>query len=71
MSKIIIDNNSALSMPGALELISKVIKGGRISNDKKQYCYFTAFTLYGGAKVGVTTDLNKRSDKFTLHDIYD
>ena len=70
MSKIIIENRSeTLDDIDALRLVQKVIQGGRVSNDNKQYCYLTSFN-YGvtGETYNVSTDLNKKSDKFIIYD---
>jgi hypothetical protein len=65
MNKIIIENRSALLDEDALELIQKVIKLGRISNNNTQYCYLTVFTI-DKYKYQVSTDLNKCSDRFVI-----
>lgn len=70
MSKIIIENRSkTLEDIDAIKLVEKVIKGGRISNGNKQYCYLTNFS-YGvtGESYNVATELNKQSDKFIVMD---
>ncbi|MCK4843069.1 MAG: hypothetical protein KAT04_14505 [Methylococcales bacterium] len=68
MSKIIIENRSQLNDAYAMELVRKVIIDGRISNNKKQYCYYTRFDLAIGT-VGISANLNKCSDRFVLTDI--
>lgn len=70
MSKIIIENKSeTLDDTDACRLVMRVIEGGRVSNNNKQYCYLTTFE-YGvtGCKHSVATDLNKQSDKFIVYD---
>jgi hypothetical protein len=70
MSRIIIENKSlVLEDQDALRLVMKVIQGGRVSNDNKQYCYATSFH-YGitGETHHVVTSLNKKSDTFTVYD---
>ena len=70
MSKIIVENRSkTLDDIDAFRLVLKVIKGGRVSNDNKQYCYLTSFN-YGVAcqNYMVATDLNKKSDRFIVYD---
>ena len=69
MSRIIVDNRSKADDCYALELVKAVISSGRVSNNGKQYCYYTTFL--GGAdgnRYGVSTDLNKASDRFTIVD---
>ena len=70
MSKIIIENRTqTLDDIDAIKLVQKVIQGGRVSNNNKQYCYLTNFS-YGvtGESYNVATDLNRRSDKFIVYD---
>jgi hypothetical protein len=63
--KIIIENKSEKAdNQTALERVSKVISGGRVSNNNKQYCYLTVF----GDGICVSTTLNKKSDKFIVWD---
>lgn len=62
--KLIIENRSEIvSDIDALQLVSKVVDGGRVSNGGKQYCYMTVFD-----EVCVSTELNKKSDKFIVWD---
>ena len=68
MNKIIIENHSELPMDIVLVIVGKVMAEGRVSNNGKQYCYFTTFRG-GEFDTGVATDLNKCSDKFTVADI--
>lgn len=65
MNKLIIDNRTNLSDLKAIELITLVIKPGRISNNNKQYCYGTCF-LIDNKTYNVWTDLNKKSDRFVI-----
>jgi hypothetical protein len=65
MNKIIIDNRSDLFADEAFELVLRVIKRGRISNNNTQYCYLTVFTI-DPCKYQVSTDLNKCSDRFVI-----
>jgi len=64
MSRLIIENRSAVNDADTLSYVAAVIRAGRISNDGKQYCYCTKF------KDGtmVSTDLNKSSDRFIVWD---
>ena len=66
MSKLIIENRTGLTTEKALRLVLKVVELGRISNDNKQYCYLTSFNI-GDNEYHVTTDLNKRSDRFVIY----
>lgn len=65
MSKIIIKNESNLSMSDCLILVRSVIDRGRISNNGNQYCFLTAFDI-GGKEYCVQTGLNKSSDTFVI-----
>jgi len=65
MAKIIIDNRSDLTDLEAIKIVCDVIRYGRISNNNKQYCYLSMFML-DGSKYQVSTDLNKRSDRFVI-----
>jgi hypothetical protein len=70
MSKLIIENRSkTIDDTEALMLVIRVIDGGRISNNNKQYCYLTQFVnkKTKGTLV-VSTDLNKNSDRFIVSD---
>ena len=72
MNKIIIDNRTTLTDAQALELVSKVIRMGRISNGGKQYCYAVQFDainnpgLYERPACVIFSGLNKKSDRFIL-----
>lgn len=63
MHKIIVHNRSSLDDENALTAVLDVIRRGRISNNKKQYCYSTTFV-----NVTVWTKLNKFSDVFYVED---
>ena len=69
MSKdsIIIKNRSHLDDRAALDLVSEVIKGGRISGNGKSYCYATVFQT-PPKKVSVCAHRNKASDTFIVTD---
>lgn len=43
MGKILITNDAGVSDLRAMNLVSEVIKLGRLSDDCKQYCYVTTF----------------------------
>ena len=64
-NRIIIENRSSLDDINALLAAQTVMNGGRISNDGKQYCYYSVMTI-GDQRIGVATDLNKRSDRFVV-----
>ncbi len=69
MSRLIINNISTLDDEMALRLVCRVIAGGKISNNEKQYCYLTTFSVEG-QMFAVSTDVNKGSDKFTVTDYH-
>jgi len=66
MGKMIIDNSSDLDDNVALQMCKQVIELGRVSDDGKQYCYVTTFTV-GNNIYAVATHLNKKSDKFFVY----
>ena len=68
MGRIIINNRSNLSDLTALELVSDVIKIGRISNNDKQYCYLSSFKIEG-KEHHIVTDLRKKSDSFIIYEV--
>ena len=71
MGKLIIDNQTkGLSDYDCLAYVQKVISMGRISNNEKQYCYATTFDTEVSGVISVYTDLNKKSDKFTIMQKY-
>ena len=63
--KIIIENRSDLDMQKCLEMVGKVIADGRISNNGKQYCYASSFSV-DYQNYLIVTDLNKKSDRFII-----
>lgn len=65
MNKLIIDNRTELSDLEAVTLVGEVIKAGRISKYGASYCFATRLVLDRKAYM-VWTDLNKKSDKFTI-----
>lgn len=68
MSKIIIENRSNIVTDRmCLQMVSAVMKDGRVSNYGKQYCYGSTFTI-GDEQVMVASSLNKKSDKFVIYD---
>lgn len=64
-NRIIVENRSDLDDIEALLAVQTVMNGGRISNDGKQYCYYSVMTI-DDKRIGVATDLNKRSDRFIV-----
>lgn len=64
-NKLIIENRTDLSDFEALELVSKVVKMGRVSNNETQYCYGTTINSFGKI-YGIWTCLNKCSDRFVI-----
>lgn len=65
-SKLILENRTDLPMVDFLRLSQEVVSMGRISNDDKQYCYLTAFTI-DGQEYHIVSDLNEKSDKLTFY----
>lgn len=65
-SKLILENQTDLPMVDFLRLAQEVVSMGRISNDDKQYCYLTAFTI-DGQEFHIVSDLNEKSDKLTFY----
>ncbi|MDZ7821545.1 MAG: hypothetical protein U5N26_06890 [Candidatus Marinimicrobia bacterium] len=65
MGKIIIDNRSDLTELQALQLIGGVVRGGRVSNEGKQYCYLVTAQI-SGKKYAASSFLNKKSDRFVI-----
>lgn len=63
--KLIIDNESDLGIVEIMSLVEKVIRMGRISNDNKQYCYCSTFTVLGNG-YAVYSYLNKASDRLLI-----
>jgi hypothetical protein len=66
MARIIIDNRSDIGDALAVEMVKNVIEDGRISNGGKQYCYHTIFTGSCGRQFGVSSTVNKSSDRFVV-----
>jgi hypothetical protein len=64
VSKIIIQNDSTRSDIQALQYVISVIRGGRISDHGKSYCYVSTFV--DGVVVGVMR--NGKSDRFVVRD---
>jgi hypothetical protein len=68
MSRIIIENRSEkITDAEAVSFASAVMALGRISNNGKQYCLLVVKT-YRGDKIQISSDLNKRSDRFVIVD---
>ncbi len=65
MNRIIIDNRTDLGDLYAVRMVLRVIDAGRVSNNRKQYCYLTAFRLEGKEYL-VSTYLNKKSERFVI-----
>ena len=67
-SKLILENRTELPLQDFLTLANEVIKMGRISNDNKQFCYLTAFTI-DNEEYHIVSDLNNKSDKLTFYKV--
>lgn len=65
MNKLIIDNRTELTDLEAINLVSRVVKLGRISNYNKQYCYGSVITIEN-KEYFIWTHLNKKSDRFVI-----
>lgn len=65
MNKFIIENRTELSDLEMLNLVLVVVKGGKVSNNGKQYCYGTRIT-YDGNEYMVSSILNKKSERFVI-----
>ena len=65
MEKIIIQNESDLSLLDAVECVIDVISKGKISANGTQYCYLTIFTIEGRS-YDVYAQSNKLSYKFKI-----
>ena len=70
MSRIIIENKSNLQDSEAVELAMNVMKGGRVSNFGKQYCYLTIVHNWQGTgkDYQIASFQNKKSDRFVIYD---
>jgi len=69
MGKIIIENRSSVSDLIAIKAVISVINGGRVSNDGKQYCYYTTSRHHSSEYyIGIASYLNKKSDRFVVVD---
>lgn len=66
MARLIIDNRSDIGDALAAGMVREVIEDGRISNGGKQYCYHTIFTGSDGRQFGVSSTVNRSSDRFVV-----
>jgi len=66
MSKIIIENRSDLTDIDVIDVVKSLIAIGRVSNNGKQYCYLSTFVRPNGGNYQISTDLNKKSDRFLI-----
>lgn len=64
--RIHIDIRNDIPPTIALECVKQVIKGGRISNGGKSYCYVTTFDTNVG-EVCVATREHRMSDCFVIY----
>lgn len=64
--KLILENRTDLPMVDFMQLAQEVVSMGRISNDGKQYCYLTSFTI-DRQEYHIVSDLNKRSDRLIFY----
>lgn len=65
MNKLIVENRTDMPMLDALVYVRYVMGEGRVSETGKgkQYCFCTVFK----DGIVVSTDLNKKSDKFIVY----
>ena len=63
--KIHIDVRDDIPPTIALNCVSKVVAGGKVSNNGKSYCYATSFDTSVG-EVWVTTTQYRKSDCFVV-----
>ena len=68
-NRIIIQNQSDLSMADCLRLVEKVIGFGRISENQTEYAYLTAITV-DDKHYHIISNKNKCSDKFKIHNVH-
>ena len=71
MGKIIINNVSKATDEQAIDIVLKVIRLGRISNNDKQYCYVSegiVRDVTGEFRICIISSLNKNSDSFRVID---
>ena len=62
--KLIIENRTNMPMEVVLDaFVSRVIRGGRVSNDKTQYCYLTTWEA---SRVQVASFKNEKSDRLVV-----
>ena len=62
--KLIIENRTSMPMEAVINaFVLPVIRGGRISNNKTQYCYLTTWDLSG---VQVASFKNEKSDRLVV-----
>ena len=64
--KLIINNDSDLSMAEILTLAQGVVLDGRISGDSKSYCYITSFVNGKFRGIMCFAQRNKNSDTLTF-----
>ena len=67
-SKLILENRTELPLQDFLTLALEVVKMGRISNNDKQFCYLTAFTI-DNEQYHIVSDLNDKSDKLIFYKV--
>jgi len=64
--KLIIRNQSDLSMAEVLTLAQGIVSEGRVSGDGKSYCYITAFVNGKARRIMCYAQRNKSSDTLTF-----
>lgn len=66
MKKIILHIDDWIDDDLAMEVVSKVIKWWKVSDDWKMYCYATIFTSTLGREIVVWNQKNYNSDTITM-----
>ena len=62
MDKIIIENQTELTMAEVIRYVTHVVEGGRISGNNDHYCWVTTWT----SGIVVSAFKNKKSDRFVI-----
>lgn len=64
--KLIITNDSDLPMTDVLLAVREAVALGRMSRNGQQYCFLISKQI-NGAEYHVVSDLNAKSDRFTVY----
>ena len=66
LNKLILVNDSDLSMESFMAMAQRVVKLGLISKDNKQYCYLSVYEVEG-KEYHIVSDLNAKSHRLTIY----